>query len=371
MKKNIFRMIATIFIFCGVTNLSAQKLVTVDTEGNPVAYAHVFDKDGKIIGTTDTRGVIEGFKGDQTITVTHVAFKTKKVYVKGQGDVRVPLEDSDYSLDEIVVKPKDYIYVQTYYRLIYMHDDTMNYCRFGVADNVYDVKKKTVSSSTTHLSKAEIGLLRTTLDGLLGRIIDGKGDLPERTMEALNDPSPTKLKLTSDGEGRKSICYGDQVVGAVVDDMKDHLRRISLDEGAYLSLIRQEKVDAKAAKLEKKGKAPKEQKGEQRKNMQNNLYRVYQLDEDGKCGTTDFLMSQWHDDYDRYSNISKKDEHIRIWLESYAIEREYVTKEELKEKKKANKVKMSYSFVQDFERQHNIPALPTKAQEGLQKLFSK
>ncbi|MBQ9667044.1 MAG: hypothetical protein IJV33_11340 [Bacteroidaceae bacterium] len=370
MKKNICRMIATILIFSGVTSLSAQKLVTVDTEGNPVAYAHVFDENGSIIGTTGMAGEIEGFKGDQTITITHVAFKTKKVYVKGQGDVRVPLEDSDYSLDEIVVKPKDYVYVQTYYRLIYMWDDTLQYCRFGVADNVYDIKKKSVSSNTAHISKAEMGLLKTTLDGLLGRIIDGMGDLPKKKNASNTDLTDSKLKLKAAGEGRQNIYYGDQVVGNVVDDTKDRLHRITLDEGACRRISKKEKQDAKAAKLEKKGKTPKE-KEEYKKNEQNNIYRVYQLGEDGKCGTTDFLMSQWHDDYDTYMKSEKKDVHVRLWLESYAIEREYVTKEELKEKKKANKVSLSYSFLQDFERQHNIPALPTKAQEGLQKLFTK
>ena len=364
-------MLAAILI-CGTMGLYAQKIQTVDTEGNPVAYAHVFDAEGKVIGTTDMNGTLEGVTGDQTITVTHVAFKPKKVYVQGQGGVRITLEDSDYGLDEIVVKPKDYIYVQTYYRLIYMRDDTMYYCRFGVADNVYDVKKKSISSNTTHLSKAEMGALRTVVDGLLGRVFDGMGDLPKRILGANDDDlSDAKLKVKSEGEGRKNICYGNHVVGYVVNDMEDHLCRISMDGEAYRRLAKQEKADAKTAKLQKKGKEPKEAKAERKKNAQNNCYRVYQLDDAGHCGLTDFVMSQWHDDFDEYEKSSKKDVHVRIWLESYAIEREYVTKEELKEKKKANKLKLSYPFVQEFEREHNIPALPAKATEGMQKLFNK
>ena len=77
------------------------------------------------------------------------------------------------------------------------------------------------------------------------------------------------------------------------------------------------------------------------------------------------------DDYDKYDKIYKKDEHIRIWLESYSIDREYVDKQELKEKKKANKVKMSWAAIQELESKHNIPVLPAKALEEIKKLFDK
>lgn len=359
-------------LFCGTMSVCAQKILTVDTEGNPVAYAHVFGEDEKIIGTTGMDGTLDGFKGDQTLTITHVAFKTKKVYVKGLGDVRITLEDSDYGLDEIVVKPKGYIYVQTYYRMIYMRDDTMTYCRFGVVDNVYDVKKKSVSSSCEHLSKAEMGILKTIIDGIGGRIVDAMGAVPNKNVRSGFDNPNSKLKMKSEPDGRKSICYGDQVVGYVVNDMKDHVRRVSVDEALYDNLRSQEKTDAKAEKLQKKGKTPKDKtEKEMKKNVQENCYRVYQLDDEGQCGVTDFVMSQWHDDYDRFDRVFKKDVHIRIWLESYTTDREYVTKEELKEKKKANKVNLTHQFVQEFERQHNIPALPAKAQEGIKKLFSK
>lgn len=353
-----------VIVFCGAVNVFAQKVLTVDTEGNPVAYAHVFDESGNIIGTTDMNGTLDDVKFEQAITVTHVAFKEKKVYVKGEGTVRVVLEDSDYGLGEIVVKPKEYIYVQTYYRIIYMGDDTMRYCRFGIIDNTYDVKKKTISHSHEHASKAMMGLLKTILDGVLGRILDSMGELP--TIDQSHGVFGNNLKIIPEADNRYRLCYSDSTLGYAVNDLTDHVRRISIDYEKYRRMEKQKKADDR----QRKGKKVKEEKIH-KKNAKENTYTVYQIDDEGRFGVEDFVMRQWHDDYDTYSSIDKKDEHIRIWLETYATDREYVTKEELKEKKKANKVKMSYAAIQEFERKHNIPALPVKAQEEITKLFNK
>ena len=310
-----------IIAFFSTVNVFAQKVLAVDTEGNPVPYAHIIDENGSIIGTTDLEGTLDGVKFEQTITVSHVAFKEKKAYVKGEGTVRIILEDSDYGLGEIVVKPKDYIYVQTYYRMIYMSDDTMTYCRFGVIDNIYNVKKKTITASHTHISKAEMGLLKTILDGVAGSVIDGKGELPN-----INSSKKSPLKKERESEDRNRYVYNDKIIGYETFDMKDHLRRVSLDEDAYKNLLKQEKAEAKA----KKGKEPKAEKYPKR-NVDDNFYMVYRIDDEGRYGVEDFIMSQWHDDYDKYDKIYEKDEHIRIWLESYSIDREYVDKQELKE----------------------------------------
>lgn len=350
-----------VILLCGTMSVCAQKVLTVDTEGNPVPYAHIIGEDGKIIGTTDMEGVLDGVKFEQTITVSHVAFKEKKTFVKGEGVVRITLEDSDYGLGEIVVKPKDYIYVQTYYRMIYMRDDTMCYCRFGVIDNTYDVKKKTISASHAHISKAEMGIIKTILDGLAGGIVDSKGELPN-----INSSKQSPVTKERESEGRNRYMYKGTIVGYETFDMKDHLRRVSLDEEAYRKILKQEKADAKA----KKGKKVKAEKYPKR-NVEDNIYKVYRIDDEGRYGVEDFIMSQWHDDYDKYDNVYKKDEHIRIWLESYSIDREYVDKQELKEKKKANKVQLSWAAIQELESKHKIPALPEKALAEIKKMFKK
>lgn len=360
MKKLILEFV----LFFAFSGIFAQKIQTVDMEGNPVAYAHIMGEDGKMIGITDMDGKLDDVRFDQTLTVRHVAFKEKKIFVKGEGFVRIPLEDSDYGLGEIVVKPKEYIYVQTYYRMIYMTDDTMEYCRFGIIDNTYNVKKKDISSSHSHLSKASMGLLKTILDGLLGRIIDSWGDLPTVEPMSADKQDKQSIRFVKDDENRQRIYYKDSLVGYVVNDYTDHLRRFSVDREKLHRIRQQETTDKKKSKKKK-------DKSEEHRNVQHNFYKVYQIDDEGRYGVEDFVMSQWHDDYDKYDKYYKKDRHVRIWLETYSTDREYVDKAELKEKIKANKVKMTYPAILEFERKHNIPALPTRAKEELTKLFNK
>lgn len=100
---------------------TAQKLQTVDKDGQPVPYVSVISEDGDIIGTTGLDGVLDNLKGAEVVSVTHVAYKSKKVKV-GQGG-RVVLEDADFDLPEIAVTNKPLVYVQTYYRVIYLNDD--------------------------------------------------------------------------------------------------------------------------------------------------------------------------------------------------------------------------------------------------------
>ena len=50
-------------------------------------------------------------------------------------------------------------------------------------------------------------------------------------------------------------------------------------------------------------------------------------------------------------------------------DRAYVTKTELKDRKKANKMKLNYANIRQFERDHNIPALAPAVQQKLNELW--
>ena len=86
------------------TSASAQKLQTVDKDGQPVPYASIIGEDGSIIGTTNLEGILDDVKGAEVVSITHVAYQPKKVKV-GQGG-RVTLEDADFDLPEVTVTKK-------------------------------------------------------------------------------------------------------------------------------------------------------------------------------------------------------------------------------------------------------------------------
>lgn len=104
--------------------------------------------------------------------------KPKQLEVNGKSG-SITLEDADFGLPEIVVKKKPYVYVQTYYRMLY-YDDSLGvaYYRAGLTDNVIERAKKKLSANTNHTSKAKYKN-RQNSDYYIYRI-DEKGNyLPE------------------------------------------------------------------------------------------------------------------------------------------------------------------------------------------------
>ena len=157
MKKN-FMMVAVAIMTA--ISVQAQKIQTVDQDGQPVPYASIISEDGNIIGTTDLDGILNDVKGAEVVSITHVAYKPKKVKV-GQGG-RITLEDADFDLPEITVTKKPLVYVQTYYRAIYQNDGPempLYYYRAGVLNNSYDKKTKKLSIDENHLSASNSGFL--------------------------------------------------------------------------------------------------------------------------------------------------------------------------------------------------------------------
>ena len=114
--------------------------------------------------------------------------------------------------------------------------------------------------------------------------------------------------------------------------------------------------------------AKKEKRDAKKQNRADTDYSIYRIDEDGNYGPEDFVMMESLNSYDKVDD--GETDHYINGLQVYAIERAYVTKEELKQRKKDNKMKMTLSNIQQFERKHNIPALSPaiqKAIEGLTK----
>ena len=366
MDKILMRLWMLSSIMFASISVQAQKIQTVDTEGNPVGYASVSDADnGRLIGTTDLKGYLADVGGVRSIAITHVAFNPQVVTVGTlPPDGRITLQDANFELPEVTVKKKEFIYVQTYYRVFLMSDDTLIYYRSGVTDNAYNIRKKTVSSDHDHFSKAQFGILKFTLDNLVGGMINRYSDLSINNVALKSKDSASKLKLVKETPERQRVLYQDSLIGYLVDDKKDHKRRLSIDNNLYKKFYHADNDSERKAKK-------REKRNEKKKNETSTRYMVYNLDDDGNCGVADFVSKQIHSDYDKYSKINKKDEHRRLWVEVYATDRAYVTKQELKEKKRENKMKMSYEALMQFERQHGIPAMPENTKKSLEELLSK
>ena len=360
MKKSVLMIVVALLT---TVNVMGQRIQIMDELGNPVSYANILDADnGKLIGATNLEGVLVDVKGAKKIHISHVAFKPQEVSVSNLKDGRITLKESDFDLPEIVVKKKDYIYVQTYYRVMVMMDDTLAYYRSGLTDNVYDIQKKKVSASHRHFSKSFMGILKVAFDMAFGSKIDGYSKLPIKGHSNVNG-NGKGLKMIKETETRQRVTYNGQVVGYIVDDESTHQRRLSMDYDLYNKLYIAEHGTEKQKAKRKKSDA-------QIQNSKSTYSMVYQRN-DGQSNVEDFVSRQLHRDMDRYDKKEQKTEHMRMWLEVYATDRAYVTKQELKEKKRANRINMSFDTLQRFERQHGIPALPANTLKALKKIVEK
>lgn len=356
MKNNIRLLAAAILIIGSSIAAMAQKIQVVDTDGNPVSYASIMDvDDGKFIGQTDLEGRINNLYGAKNISISHVAFKYKNVSVASlPANGRVTLDYASFALPEVTITKTDYVYVQTYYRMIYLWDDTVEYYRVGLTDNVYDIRKNKVTSDHEHFSTASMGLLKFALNSLLGKLIDNRSNLP--TDGLILNLKKGNFTIVDETDERKRVLYRQQPVGLMIDDHDNMERRMSYD-------------NQKVSQIKNEAKAKKPSKNEDKnKNEVETVSSVYQLDSDGECNVEDFMMLQFHNAHDSYMKSEKKDVHVTIWLEVYSTDRAYVDKKGAKEYKRKNRIDMNYKSLQQFEREHNIPALPPVMQKALDTL---
>lgn len=358
MKK--FLLLAAAAVMAAM-NAQAQRLQVLDTEGNPVPYASVLDSKAEYIGITDLEGVLSDLKGAKDIVITHVAFKTKNVKPDGR-DMVITLEDADFDMPEITVQPKPYIYVQTYYRMFFSSsEDGMYYYRAGMTDSSYDIAAKTVSGNTNVTTKAKYAILKTVF-GMFGSMMDRYSQISPKSFEERMKErgKDAKVTFTQVAPGKQVISDYKGTIGSVTDDMQDHLRRYSYD--SHQLFTHNLEASGKDKKLRKKM-----DRAERKMNREESDYYLYRIDDKGNYGPEDLVMFQNITSWDREDE--GKTEHITIGMQVFTTQRAYVTKEELKQRKKDNKMKMNYANIRQFEHDHNIPALAPALQQKLDELW--
>ena len=344
---------------------SAQKIQTLDKDGQPVPYVSIMTPDARFIGITDLNGIIDDVNGADTISVSHIAYKPKFYKVNGKSG-HITLEDADFGLPEITVKSKPFVYVQTYYRMyMYSEEKGIIYFRCGITDNSYDRKTKKLKADTNHGSKAFMGIVKTLLNAMVGGTLDKHSQIRMDKIENIwkKHLPHINLKFTPDGPNRQLISDDKGTLGYVTDNQSTGLRRYTFDTSkAYEHELEAAGNTKKLAKREKrKSKAKNTTKTESN-------YRVYRIDENGNYAPEDFVLYQLMESYDHEVEDGKTDHRI-LALEVFTTDRAYVTKDELKQLKKESKIKINYKNVMQFERQHKVPPMSDAVQKRLNELW--
>ena len=345
-------------------SLHAQRVQVLDKGGMPIPFVTATTPEGKYIASTDADGWFENLSGNKTIHLSQVAYKPLTINVSDINDNKIILDDANYDLPEVVVKPKELLYCQTYFRTVYIDDDGPIYFRGGVVDNSYNIAKKKVEAKSRHLSKAQSAFWRALYSSTSGRY-DNYTRLPEESSynKLCRLQQQGIITLTDAGDGRQIIADSISQLGYIYWDKKELTRTVSFDLTAFNYHRENKKKKEEAAK---KGKTfvPDTVK-QQRYTV--TFYQVYRTDSIGNSTTDDFLMSQYTD----IGRHRHSDTEYLIQVQSFATDFAYIDKKEYKQMRNDNKVEMNIQELRQFEKNNKIPPLAPNVQEQIDKLFEK
>lgn len=354
-QMKTLRLLFVAFVLMTAMPISAQRLQVVDKEGNGIPLAYVLTEDGNYIGSTDMDGVLADVKGAERVAVTHVAYRPKLVNVASLQGGRVSLDDLDYDIAEVVITPKPYVYVETYYRVYVYRNDSLGYFHCGVMPNAYDIKKKKLEHGSFNSNYIEYYSKLGVAITWSARAMSNRAGEVRMTSAPNKDKMKKQYYVTTDDSNPDHWVFRNPEgrVGQLVRN-GDQLRT-TLDAGKIQMYAN--KVKGESSKLKKR-----EDIGY---NYQYTLIGNYK-DDVKDADFTDFIMEIDHWEY------TDKKGPAKYIIESYATERGYITKDEWKEKNKELKAQFKHATtLQDmeaYERQYNIPALPSAVRQALSKL---
>ena len=344
-------------------NANAQRIQVVDTDGLPIAAVCVTNEKGALVGSTDNDGWLDDSKGTKHLYFSHVAFKPVDVNIDTIPSMTVVMQDENFQLSELEVKPKELLYVQTYYRCVYVCDEGPLYFRAGVVDNTYELAKQKISAKTRSVSRGK-GIIRFLLSTLVGHYIDkwARIDTTTRYKKILKGVDNGSLFIAEEPSGRRVVSDTISVLGYIDDDMMAGQRTTSFDIWTYDDHIEATNAAAKAART---GKMPKQKKKEYTTN--HGYFELYNINENGQSRIDDLVMKQILVS----GHFERTDQDYVILLETFTIGRDYIDKKEFKQTRKENEVEMDINELRRLEQVHHIPPLAPNLKAAVDELFKK
>lgn len=352
MKKTLLFIV---FAMMATMSMNAQKIQVVDNNGHGIPFVHILTEEGNIIGTTNIDGELDDVKGAEKVLATHVAYRPQAVSVASLNGGRITMEEVDYDIAEIVVEPKPYIYVETYYRAYAFINDSLRFYQAGIFPNAVDHKNKKKEKGSQLNCMGDFYPSMGVSITWGSRVLEFNAGEIRLTANALGKITDAyHLTVKDETPGRQSYHTATEKIGTLVRSGGQSIFTIDAGKAQMYS----NEVEGKNKLLEKR----------QEKHYDYQYTETYNCDEEGNFNAEDFVMYshqwQWDGGKGRYKFI----------IETYGIDRDYMDKNEWKEKKKELKQEykspMSLDRLESIATSHNIPALaPTlrDAIEGLKK----
>lgn len=342
----------------------AQRIQVVDIDGLPIAAVCVTNEKGALVGTTDNDGWLENAKGNNHLYFSHVAFKATDVNMDTIPSRTVVMQDANFQLSELEVKPKELLYAQTYYRCVYVCDEGPIYFRAGVVDNTYEFAKQKISDKTRSVARGKNGLYRFLISTLVGRYIDkwARIDTMNIYKKILKEVDKESLFITQESSGRRVVSDTISVLGYIDEDKIEGKRITNFDAWTYDDHKEATKAAAKEAKTGKKQKKKKDEYS-----ASHAYCEVYNIDENGNSRVDDLVMKQILVS----GHFESMDQDFVILLETFTIGRDYIDKKDFKQTRKENEVEMDINELRRLEQNHKIPSLAPNLKAAVDQLFKK
>jgi hypothetical protein len=360
-EQKIFVRVASmlLLLMASVQTALAQRLEVVDAEGHGIPLVSVLTEDGVLIGTTDMSGVLADMKGAAKVAVTHVAYKPQLVSVASLQNGRIVMESVDYGLDEVVVMPKPYLYVEYYYRAFrYVGDSLRAYCS-GIIPATFDIRNKykgktrTIWSYGAFANKAPSWHAVHALNRAVDCVKNSRHTMAEKWLKEEQGQEKYRASIVADSSNSWRVEIPNQVVGQIVH--ANGISRTTVD-AARMQMYSNE-IHGETKMLKKR----------QEREYAYQYAEIFQLDDDED--TPDIVrevMKMHHWEYN-----SSKGRDINVYY-IYTADHGYVDEAEFKARsKELNKGRagdMTFEELQAYAAEHHIPELAPMQIQAIQEL---
>lgn len=339
----------------------AQKIEVMDADGNGIPLVSVTTEDGVYIGKTDLNGVLADAKGARKVGLSHVAYKPQMVTVASLAEGRVTMEDADFGLDEIVVKPKPYIVVEYYFRGFRYIGDSLRAYGAGIMPVAYDIKNdykpktRSMSSMGVFANKATLWHAAEISSKAKEMCKRNKGAMTEKWVMKGKLHEVYGLNVTKDGANRWRVENPKGKVGQIVHNGG---RSYATLDAARMQRYQDEKQGNKSL-----------MKKRQEKDYAYEYADIYRLPGDDEGDIPDLaqlVMAMHHWEFNSDKGRQRDFYYAYVVTHSYADEAEF--KARCKELNKGRASNMTLEELQAYERDHNIPALDASQLRAIQAL---
>ena len=362
MKVTTRLFMVLVLLLMATISAEAQKIEVVNAEGHAIPLVSVLTQDGTLIGTTNMNGELADVKGHAKVALTHVAYKPQLVTI-GQTSNRFTMEDMDYGLAEVVVKPKPYVYKEYYYRAFRYIGDSLRAYSVGVIPAIYNIKKnykgktRAIWSYNTKANKAVSWHGVHILNKVENWVKRSSVKMPEIWLKEKEAQEKYKASLVADGPNFWRVeLPTKEAVGQIVHTNGQSLTTL---DGARMQMYSNE-VHGETKMLNKR----------QKRDYAYQYASVFKLpnEADGDIpGLFRHTMTMHHWEYD-----SDKGRTIDI-IYIYSTDNGYTDETQFKARsKELNKdgegVYMSFESLKAYADRHNIPALDPAQLQAIEAL---